>query len=150
MLLQSSYALAAVTAFCVLLEVPKKQVLPAGIAGSICWAVYLFIWNITAGTVFSSFLSACVVSVYSRIMARFRRAPVTVFFIPGILPIVPGVAMYRTVYYLMTNNNLLAREYLLEALLIAGAIAFAVFLTDSVGTLLEGTNAARNRDSKRI
>ncbi|MCH1981729.1 threonine/serine exporter family protein [Ruminococcus sp. OA3] len=148
MLLQSIYALAAVTAFCVLLEVPKKQVMPAGIAGAICWASYLFVWNLTGSTVFSSFLSACVVSVYSRIMARFRRAPVTVFFIPGILPIVPGVAMYRSVYYLMTDNDLLAKEYLLEALLIAGAIAFSVFLTDSVGTLLEGSHTAGDKDIK--
>lgn len=77
------------------------------------------------------------------------KAPVTVFLIAGILPSVPGAGIYRTVYYLIqgdpdTFNPLLD----LDASTRAGAIALAIFITDSVVNLVhlyhEGSHARRN------
>ena len=68
----------------------------------------------------------------SNILARSRKAPVTTFFVPGILPIVPGVGMFRVVYYMLEKDFEAVKAYLFETFMIAGAIALAIFLIDSI------------------
>ena len=82
--------------------------------------------------VFSSFISAFIVAIISAILSKIFKAVTTIFFIPGILPIVPGVAMYKMVYSIIDGNTNDIVYYLLQALLIAGGIALAIFITDSV------------------
>ncbi len=74
--------------------------------------------------------------VLSHISARALKAPVTVFLIGGILPVVPGAGMYRTAYSLMMETSAQVYKNLQETLLIAGAIAVAIFITDSIFRLM--------------
>ena len=67
---------------------------------------------------------------------RIFRAPVSVFLVPGILPLVPGTSIYNSVYYVIRNSREESMYYLVETLQIAGAIALAVFLMDSVFKLV--------------
>ena len=69
------------------------------------------------------------------ILSKFFKVVTTIFFIPGILPIVPGVAMYKTVYAMINNNTSDIIYYLLQSILIAGGIALAIFITDSIRDL---------------
>ena len=39
-----------------------------------------------------------------RFLAVWKRCPVTVFLIAGLIPLVPGVGLYWTFYYLVTNQ----------------------------------------------
>ena len=80
----------------------------------------------------ASFLSALVISLLAHTFARIFKAPVTVFLIPGILPTVPGAGMYRTVYYIITDNRAQSSYYLMQTLEIAGVIALAIFIVDSL------------------
>ena len=64
------------------------------------------------------------------------QAPVSVFLVPGILPLVPGTSIYNSVYYVIRNSREESMYYLVETLQIAGAIALAVFLMDSVFKLI--------------
>ena len=70
------------------------------------------------------------------------------FLIAGILPSVPGAGIYRTVYYLIQGDQALSMYYLVVTLHTAGAIALAIFITDSVVNLVhlyhEGSHARRN------
>ena len=59
------------------------------------------------------------------------KAPVTLYLVTGILPLVPGVGMYRTVYYLLQSDHALTGYYLSYTLQIAGMIALAIFVVDS-------------------
>ena len=56
--------------------------------------------------------------------------------------------MYRTVYYLIQGDQALSTHYLISTLHTAGAIALAIFITDSVVNLVhlyhEGSHARRN------
>ena len=76
----------------------------------------------TAGNdvVAASFLSAPCHILLAHTFARIFKAPVTVFLIPGILPTVPGAGMYRTVYYIITDNRAQSLLYLMQTLEIAG------------------------------
>ena len=57
--------------------------------------------------------------------------PVTMFYIPGFFPLVPGIGVYRTAFYYINDNPAQASYYMVQSALIAGAIALSIFLVDS-------------------
>lgn len=132
MIIQIISAFAAVFMFTMLLEVPKQYIPYAAATGAIGWWVYLLVQDKGYSTMAAAFLSTMVVALLSHILARIEKAPVTVFLVSGILPSVPGAAIYRSVYFLIHNFPLPATNYLLETLQIAGAIAMAIFIVDSL------------------
>ena len=132
MIFQIIGAFIAIWGFSILLEVPKKLLIHTSVIASVGWLVYLLAeaWGIS--TVMSYFWSAMVISLLSHLAARILKAPVTVFLIGGILPVVPGAGMYRTAYSIIMQSSDMVYKNLQETLLIAGAIAVAIFITDSL------------------
>lgn len=131
LMLQVVSAFVGVVAVAVLFQVPKKNLVLAGVTGAGGWLVELVMEEVLHGSIVSSFLAALLVAVLSQIFARVSKAPVTLYLVTGILPLVPGVGMYRTVYYLLQSNHELTSYYLSYTLQIAGMIALAVFVVDS-------------------
>lgn len=122
----------AVAAFAVLLETPRKYLLHAGIAGAIGGFVYLFSIQMGIDAVLASFFSALAIALTSHTFARIFKAPVTIFLIAGILPTVPGAGMYRIVYYIIAGDSAKSSYYLVQTLEIAGVIALAIFIMDTL------------------
>ena len=117
-----------VIGFAIVLEVQKKHLIYAGIAGAIGWAAFLLCQQVMpAGSIFVS--SFCI-ALLSQIFARKLRCPVTVFLIPAIYPSVPGAGIYRTVYYIIMGENMLAGRFLLDTLTTAGMIALGIYMVD--------------------
>ena len=135
MVVQIIASFIAVLCFSVTLEVPKKYITTAGIIGAIGWIAYLVCVKLGLSVVLASFMSAFIVAIISVILAKILNTVTTIFFIPGILPIVPGVAMYKMVYSMINNNTNAIFYFLLQALFIAVGIALAIFLTDSIKEL---------------
>lgn len=125
-------AFLAVLGFSTVMEVPKKLLLHTSFIGAFGWLIYLLIYNSGSTSVVASFWSAVVISLLSHISARVLKSPVTVFLIGGILPLVPGAGMYRTAYSMMMETSKEVYYNLQETLMIAGAIAVAIFITDSM------------------
>ncbi len=131
-LMQVIGTFAAVMSVAITLGVPKKFLWYAGLVGAVGWLVYLLLGAAGASTVASMFVAALAVAMISHIFARLKKTPVTLFLIAGILPLVPGVGMYRIVYNLITSNNSLAGYYFSETMQIAGMIALAIFIMDTL------------------
>lgn len=123
--------------FSYILEVPKKLLIHTSMIGAVGWLVYLAAIYFGNTTVMASFWSAMVISLLSHISARILKSPVTVFLIGGILPLVPGAGMYRTAYSMIMETSADVYRNLQETLLIAGNIAIAIFIMDSVFRLLQ-------------
>lgn len=130
-------AFLAIYSFAYLIETPKKYVLRAGLVGALGCLVYTIGINTGLGEVLSSFLSALSVAFLSHTFARIFKAPVTLFLIAGILPTVPGTGMYQTVHYIIEGNQKMTAYYLTQTLEIAGVIALAIFVMDTVFGLLK-------------
>lgn len=122
--------------FSIMFNVNKKQLWVCGIVGACGWAMYLFATDQNFSIVTSSFFASLIVSVLSHILAKYRRNPVTTYQIAGIIPIVPGAGMYRSLLYLIQDELTLANEYLVETLQIAGAIAVAMLIVYSFSLLI--------------
>lgn len=129
--LQVVSAFVGVVAVAVLFQVPKKNLVLAGVTGAAGWFLELVTEEMTGNALLSYFLAAFLVAILSQIFARVSKAPVTLYLVTGILPLVPGVGMYRTVYYLLQSNHELTSYYFSYTLQIAGMIALAIFVVDS-------------------
>lgn len=137
LLVQVAAAFMAVISFGLVLDIPRKYMGWSGIAGGVCWLVYILVKGATGSPVWAVFLSSLSVALIGHVLARILRAPVSVFLIPGILPLVPGTSIYHCVYYMIGGNREQSTYYLVETMQIAGAIAMAVFLMDSVFRMIK-------------
>lgn len=137
LIVQSLAAFLAIFGFSLILEVPKQYLIFTGLTGSACWFFYLGASLLGCSTVSSAFLSSLVVAFMSHLLARRLKAPVTLFLVPGILPTVPGASIYRCVYYMIEGQTDLSNFNLIQTLQIAGAMALAIFIVDSVFRLLQ-------------
>lgn len=136
MILQTLASFMAVICFSIVLGVPKRFLALTGITGAIGWVSFLICTSIfNFSMIFASLISAIVIAIVSVILSKIFGVIVTVFFIPGILPIVPGVSLYRMVYNMLSRNMELVKYYFFETLLIAGAIALSIFIIESISNI---------------
>ena len=131
-LIQFVAAFIGVVAFSINLEVPKKYIVITGIVGAVGWIVYLLCIKIAVPNILAYFISALTVAIISIVLSKILKAISTIFLIPGILPIVPGIAMYEMIYCIINNHLHQAKYFLLQAVLITGGIALAIFIADSI------------------
>lgn len=135
MILQIISAFFATFFFGILFNISKKELMYCGFIGAIGWFVYLFFFQLIGSVVLSNFMSALSVSILSRLLAKKRKVPVTIFLISGIIPLVPGAGMYKTMYAMLTQNFEETAFYGAQTLQIAGVIAIAIIFTSSFPTL---------------
>lgn len=112
--------------------VPRKFLGYSGLVGAIGWLVYLLIKDAGHSNATGAFFATLIVALISHSFARIMKTPVTVFLIGGILPLVPGVGMYQIAYNLITSNNSLVLYYFSETIKMAGMIALAIFIMDTI------------------
>ena len=132
MLVQVIGAFVAVVAASVTFGVSKRFLVYSGLAGAVSWFVYLLLLRNHANELIAVFAATLVSALLSHIFARALKAPVTIFQIPAILPTVPGVGMYRTVYYVIMGDKEMTGYYFSKTLQIAGMIAIGIFIMDTV------------------
>lgn len=117
------------------LHAPRKFLLQGGIGGAVCWVIYSIVLTYSNNAT-ASFVSSIAVAFLSNVFARLYKSPVTMFFIPSFLPIVPGVGVYKTVYFYITNNPTNGYQHLVSTIETSVMIAFAIVLVDSSFKLL--------------
>ena len=116
--------------FCSVFSCPYKFIIICCSEAALCWAVYLLCISLGLSSVWASFFGAVFVDLSSQILARRLKAPVIIFLIIGVLPLVPGYGIYKVAYDMFTGGNVAAS--LTNALLLAGAVALAVIVMDTV------------------
>lgn len=129
LLLNVASAFAATLCFSILFNVQKRHLLICALVGAIGWGIYIIGIDLDYSDVLSTFVAALAVAQMSYFLAKKRRAPVTVFLIAGIIPLVPGVGLYRTMYSLLFAEYNKALEYALGAFQLTGVIAGAIILS---------------------
>lgn len=133
MLLIKTYAaFSSIIAFSIIFDMPKNLLKYATIVGVVSWVIYSYLLYIEVDIVLQAFITGLIVAGMSHIFARVLKAPVTIFLVPGILPLVPGGPIYRSVYYFINDNSGLGNMYFTQTLQIAGAIAMSIFIMDSI------------------
>jgi uncharacterized membrane protein YjjB (DUF3815 family) len=99
--------------------------------GGIGWFIYLLVAGLGGDKSLANLCATLIVAFISHILARIYKAPVTMFLIPGIIPLVPGAGMYHIVYSIFNNEIDNSIKYFFETFKMAGAIALGIFIIDT-------------------
>ena len=75
-------------------------------------------------------------SIYAEVFARVHKTPVTIYLVAGLISLVPGSGIYRTMEYCVMGENQLFWETGLYTLEIASVIGFAMICVSSVVRIL--------------
>lgn len=125
-------AFVGVTAVSVYFGVSRRFLFFSGFAGAFSWFVYLLLLKAGAKELLGVFVATLISALISNIFARILKAPVTTFLIPSILPTVPGVGMYRIVYYMLIGDMEMSGYYFTYVLQIAAMIAIGIFIMETI------------------
>ena len=131
MLLQVIGAFFSVVTFSFLLRVPRKYIFWAGFTGAVSWWLYLVLLEFQVSLAVATFLSGCLISLCGQFFARILKTPVTIFVIPGILPLVPGAGMFRIARSVIRSDGMTS-YYITQTLIVAGMIALSIMVVDSI------------------
>lgn len=125
-------ALCACTGFSLLFQLRGRDILMAAFCGAFSWAVYLIAQRIFGSDIIPYFFAGAAASLYSEVAAIVFRTPVTVYLIPGIIPTVPGLTIYRAMEVCLLNDAVGFVEKCIETFKIGGAITMGLVLLSAV------------------
>lgn len=119
-------------AFGVIFNIRGKHLFFATLSGIVSWAVYTFSAGIYVNDIPQYFLGAAVMALFCEIAARTNKTPVTMYLVVGLIPLVPGWLIFKTMMAYIDGDTELFTEQLLYAVGIAGAIALGVVTVSSL------------------
>ena len=140
--LEMVVAFVAVFFIAVTLEAPKRTLRYGALAGGLGWGVYL-VGLLFMDIVAATFMASLFIAWIAHLLARFLKTPVTIYFIPAFITLVPGAGVYQSVYSFINKDYALAQQHLVLTLQISGAIALAIFIVDSLFGLLSRIKASK-------
>ena len=128
------FAVAAVSTVCfgVTFQVPRRHMLACGVGGGVGWLCYVLCQAAGCSAAVATFLAALPLTLACRLFAIRFRAPVTLFLLCGIFPLVPGAGIYYTAYYFLRDDRSLFANKGVETLKIAVALALGIALVCSI------------------
>ena len=128
MILSILSAFISTIGFSIVFHAKRKHLLICGAVGAISWTLYLLLNQQGQSPVLASFLATLVVTALSYLLAKKRKTPITVFLIAGIIPLVPGLGLYRMMSALLEEDYSLALDYATLTFETAGVIAGAIVI----------------------
>lgn len=129
--------------FAVLFRTPRKAVTAACVLGGLSYVVYdICCENISL--ISGYFFGTLFISVFAEVLARVRKIPALIYITPGVIPLVPGVGLYRTMRLFVDGDTYAGIEKCVETLACAGIMAVAIALPPM---LIRVWNFSRNKGS---
>ena len=119
-------------AYALMFRVRKRHFVDCGVLGTITWFAYMIcirIWNNEAIAVFVSGFAAVLAS---RVLAVLRRCPATVFLMTSLIPLLPGISLYRTIYYLLMGSAQISMHFGKLCFLTAFTIAVSIAVVQQI------------------
>ena len=136
MLLNSLFSFMGTLSFAILFNIKGKKLFLAALGGGTSWFFYLLLLKISGSHLESMFFASIVGGIFSEVMARLLKTPVTTFVICTIIPLVPGSGMYYTMLATIQGNINKSLSVGLGTLADAGAIAVGLVFVSSVAKLI--------------
>lgn len=121
--------MAATVFFALLLEQPRNTLLHTALISSCGFIVYVLL--VEEGLP-AFFWSGLTVGILCEITARIKKVTATLHLVSGIIPLVPGLGIYRAIMFLAEKDYHNAMRSAVDALGGIGAIALAITLSAMV------------------
>ena len=122
--------------FSILFYVHPRRLFLATLGGVLTTAIYLLAGHFLGGELLPNLLGALVGAGFSEICARLTKVPVPVYMVPCVIPLVPGSALYATMFNFVSGNYSSAASAALTTLVVAMGISGGIVIASVIGLFL--------------
>jgi membrane spanning protein len=123
----------ATISFGITFQMPRRHYLACGLTGAVGWMVYIFCVELFAlSPAIATLVATLPLTGCARFFSIRHKAPVTIFLLPGIFPLVPGAGIYYTAYYFLQGEQELFARKGGETFKVALALALGIALVCSL------------------
>lgn len=122
--------------FSILFYVHPRRLTLATLGGVLTTAMYLLAGHFLGGELLPNLLGALVGAGFSEICARLTKVPVPVYMVPCVIPLVPGSALYATMFNFVSGNYATAADAALKTLVVALGISGGIVIASVIGLLI--------------
>ena len=122
--------------FSILFYVHPRRLTLATLGGVLTSAMYLLAVHFLGGELLPNLLGALVGAGFSEICARLTKVPVPIYMVPCVIPLVPGSALYATMFHFVSGNYAAAGSAALTTLVVALGISGGVVIASVLGLIL--------------
>lgn len=129
------FSFIATAAFGILFQAPKRTLWMCGLVGAVGWCVYKYVGQ-SYSSFYANLVATVALSVMCEIFARVSKEPATIFIATGVIPLVPGLGMYKGMNKIISNSYDDGMSILLTAGTDSVAIALGVMLVTSIFRVL--------------
>ena len=134
--------------FCIAFNIRGKKNIFAALGGAMSWFFYSLTFTNGIISIFFTYYSSVIFSIYSEVLARIFKTPVTTFVVCALIPLVPGSGMYYTMREAIAGNISKSLELGLNTLASAGTLALGVLFVSTLTRLV--LSAKRKKEIKKI
>ncbi|MCV2488686.1 threonine/serine exporter family protein [Geodermatophilus sp. YIM 151500] len=131
-------------AFAVSNYAPRRTVPAAGVAGALGWGVFAAVERIVVSPTLASAAGAVVIGMGGYALAGRQRVPTLVYVAAGIIPLLPGLTIYRGMRQFVEGASTTGITLLGQAIAIGLALAAGAILGEYVA------QAARRGDPRHL
>jgi len=136
LILKSLAAGTAAIGFGILFNVPQRTLFPIGLLGAIGGLIKFGTMYFDGGIVFASFLSAIIIGLVSIRMAYSKDSPPLVFYIPSVIPLIPGFFIYKMMLGIIALTSVSNTDVYLQNLISTvnnGSKAILILISLGIG-----------------
>ncbi|MBQ6795424.1 MAG: threonine/serine exporter family protein [Clostridia bacterium] len=130
--------------FSFMLRLRKERLPIIAISTALCYSIYLLCIHFEASDLMANFVAALFAAFAAEFLAKFIKAPVTVFLIPTILPLVPGSSLYYTIEAFFQGDLKNALLYFSALGRTIGAILLAIVIVNTIMKCIRNYQNAKN------
>lgn len=124
-----AFSYIASVGFALTINVPHRALNLSGISGVVGWMTYWLCFRAGVGRMVSNLLGAFLIGILGLFFARIKKCPVTVFNIPALVPLVPGMPAYQAVRAFVAGDYTHGQELILRVAIVTGAIGLGFLLS---------------------
>ncbi len=139
------YSFVTSIAYGIQFNIRKHHIFFAALGGIISKTTITLLFESDISVLPSYFFATCAITLYSEILAKKLKAPINMYLVISLIPLVPGGEMYEAMLTLVDGNLSGFLEDAVFTLGIAGSIAMGVF---AVSTIFRVTSI--NKKSRTI
>lgn len=115
-------------AFGIVYKVKKKRLPVVAAGGGVGWLIYRLLFILLKNIFLGNMGATVFITAFSELMARKLKAPVVVFLLPCLIPLVPGGSLYYAMSWVIQKDSTRALSYLSNACEAAFGIAAGIVL----------------------
>ena len=130
--------------FAMLVHVPKKSWLPSGVIAACSYMVYFLLVKAGLPDPMGIFIGSLFGSLVGQVCARKMKTIGTVFVMSAIVPVVPGLGLYRMMAFLGQGETASGADLGIQAMITIAMIALGMSMGSFIDRVIQHRAAPRH------